>query len=430
MEILLNVLTTVFWGLVMFSLIVLVHEAGHFTAAKLCGMRVREFMLGLPGSNLGIQIGETRFGVTPFLLGGYALVAGMQFEAESPTLARALALLAERGSIDTATAQRLENSLGYELEADLDQLTDWGTIQRRRTKGGFYRYEMKAGDGYAQGQAREISDADSLVAAERKLTYLGAPYHQRVIMLLAGAFFNLVFAIIVFTAAMMYVGDGQLTKLVDSVTAGSPAAAAGIMPGDDLLSIDGQETADWQAFYDLIGQHAVGDQVVVAVLRDGQTIRLEATLGDNNGRAFLGVSPYIEPLPVSFTEALGRSFSFIGIVAVTIAGLLNPATTGQVISQSSSVVGVSVEAANAASAGFLPFIVLAAGLSISIGLMNLLPIPPLDGGKIVLETIQRLLGRPIPIRVINSISVAALVMLGLLFVTVTWQDIQHYIIGG
>ena len=414
----------------MFSLIVFVHEAGHFTVAKLCGMRVREFMIGLPGPNLGFSIGDTRFGITPFLLGGYALIAGMQYESESPTLADTLAELAAVGQMDTAAVQDRERELGFDLEGDLDQLADWGTIQRSRTKNGLYLYAMNATADSKRGAARTLDDPQATITAERKLTYLGAPYYQRVLMLLAGALFNLVFAIIVFTAAMMYIGDSQTTTTLESITIDSPAELAGIMPGDQLLALDGQEVSSWQEFYDKVGEYTPGDKITVTVLRAGENLDFSLTLADNSGRAFLGVSPTVVRTPVGLTEALARSFGFIGIVAVTIISLLNPATFGQVISQSSSVVGISVEAANAAEAGFLPFIALAAALSISIGLMNVLPIPPLDGGKIVLETIQRIIGRPIPSKIINNISVAALVLLGLLFVVVTWQDIQRYFIAG
>ena len=426
----LDLLTTVFWGLVMFSLIVCVHEAGHFTAAKLCGMRVREFMLGLPGPNIGVTVGETKFGITPILLGGYALVAGMQFETESPTLAQSLTALAKLGKVDTQTALAYGSELGYDWESDLEQLVDWGTVRRSKLKGAGFLYEMNADRGLTRAEARVLDDADALIASERRRTYLGASYPKRVLMLVMGALFNLIFAVIVFTTAMVMVGDSRLTTTVSATTVGSPAAAAGILPGDRLAAIDGTEIATWEDFYKLIGNHGPGDTVVVAIERGGHLLEMTIVLSDNNGRAFLGVSPTVEDVPVGLLEAFNRSIGFIWMVAVAIVGLFNPATFGDVISQSSSVVGISVEASHAASAGFWPFIVLAAALSISIGLMNLLPLPPLDGGKILLESIQRVIRRPIPMRVINSISMVVLVLFGVLFLTVTWQDIQRYIVGG
>jgi regulator of sigma E protease len=101
-----------------------------------------------------------------------------------------------------------------------------------------------------------------------------------------------------------------------------------------------------------------------------------------------------------------------------------------VVSQSASVIGIAFEARNAADAGFLPFIVLTAALSISIGLMNILPLPPLDGGRIVVETIERIAHRKIPTRVVSSITLAGFTLLIMLFLFVTGQDIERYILGG
>ncbi|MDR2957874.1 MAG: M50 family metallopeptidase, partial [Coriobacteriales bacterium] len=289
MQILLGILSPIFWGLVMFSLIVFVHEAGHFTAARLCGMRVREFMLGLPGPNIGFRIGDTKFGVTPFLLGGYALVAGMQFEVESPTLARSLALLAEVGSMGTAAVQDSAQQTGIDVEGDLDQLADWGTIVRKRQKDGLYLYTMPASGGFSAGEARVLANPEGLISSERKLTYLGAPYHQRVLMLVNGAIFNLIFAIIVFSAAMMLIGDIQLSTVIDSVTAGSPAEAAGIQAGDELSAIDGKAVGDWNGFYEIIGSHQPGDTVTVTVFRNGVPVDFKVVLADSGERAFVGV---------------------------------------------------------------------------------------------------------------------------------------------
>ncbi|MCL1880356.1 MAG: M50 family metallopeptidase [Actinomycetia bacterium] len=432
MDSLLNAVSVIFWGLVMFSLIVVVHEAGHYTVARLCGMRVKEFMIGLPGPNIGFKAFGTKFGITPFLLGGYALIAGAQQEEQSPTLARSLGILATSGSVSGAAAAECQSVLGYDFESDLDQLYDWGTIERKRLKGDDCIYSMPADGDFAQGQPRTLSDVDALIEAERRVTYCGAPWFKRVLMLLAGAAFNLIFAIVVFSAALMYMGDTQPADpwRVEQVVAASPAATAGLQAGDQLLALDGQRFNSWNEFSALTATLSPGQEVVVSVLRGGQNQDFLCTLGDKDGKAFLGISPTTKRVPVSFGQAISRSVGFVGIVAGAIAQLFNPATFTTMVGQSSSVIGVSFEARNAASDGFLSFIVLAAALSISIGLMNLLPLPPLDGGKIVLETIQKLTRRALPVRVINIVSVGCLCLIVLLFVVLSGQDIQRYILGG
>jgi regulator of sigma E protease len=419
----------VFFGILMFSLIVVVHEAGHFTAARLFGLRVKEFMIGLPGPNIGFTFKGTKFGVTPILLGGYALIAGESGSKENRHLASAFSYLAKHGTLTEDEARDAEKTLGYDLEEALDVLDAWGTVKRVKRKGS-YSYLMPAANEVALGTARPVPDADAHIAAERKLTFNAAPWYQRIIILAAGVIFNLLFAIIVFTAMQMSVGTQTATMTIESVVEDTPAARISLEPGDTILALDGSSVESWAAFTEFLGDKKPGDELTLTVERNGVPRDFTTTLADNDGRALLGVISLIERTPVSFTEALGTSLGLIGMVATAIAQLFNPATFGDIVSQSTSVVGISFEAKNAAESGFLPFIFLAAALSISIGLMNLLPFPPLDGGRIIVETIERVTRRSIPVRVINSVTIVALALLVMLFFFVTGQDIQNYILGG
>ncbi|MDR1422986.1 MAG: M50 family metallopeptidase [Coriobacteriales bacterium] len=443
METLLTGIEIVFFGLIMFSLIVFVHELGHFVAARAFGVRVSEFMIGLPGPNIGFTFKGTKFGVTPILLGGYALIAGMEGGKENPNLVHALAWLARQGSADTAAVQNAEKELGFDLEEALDILHGWGSIVRVRLKGGLYRYDMPDEKGavepdsskslvssYALGEPRPLPDPTAALDVERRKTYRGLGWFKRVLILANGVIFNLLFAIIVFTTVLMVVGDQQPITTLDAVAADSPAALAGIEAGDTLVGVDGTPIDNWEGFTAVIATHQPGEEVRVTVERDGHERSFPVVLGQSEGRAILGVTASLERVPISFTTAAGTAVGFIGIVAQAILQLFNPATFSDVVSQSSSVIGISVEARNAAEQGFIPFIILAAALSISIGLMNLLPIPPLDGGKIVVETIERVTRRHIPVRIISGISVTCFVLLIALFLFVTNQDIHRYILGG
>lgn len=471
MESLFEGIQVVFFGVLMFSIIVTIHEAGHFTAARLFGLRVKEFMLGLPGPNIGFTFKGTKFGVTPFLLGGYALIAGEGSVKENRNLAAAYGYLAGFGSLDEDQVRDAQPQLGYDLEEALDILDAWGTVKRLKKKGRYSYHMLPEGapgavgavalpegadgslgpdgssggavasalpdgapgaDGAAFGEARQVTAAQAVahIAAERKLTFNAAPWYQRVIILAAGVIFNLLFAIIVFTTALMIVGTQVPSTTMASVVADSPAAAAGIQAGDRIVAFDGQPVDSWAGLTAGISAHKPGDEVTVTVERSGQQRDFKLELANNNDAPMLGVSPLSERQAIGFVEALSTSVGFIGMVAVAIVQLFNPATFGDVVSQSTSVIGVSFEAKNAADNGFLPFIVLSAALSISIGLMNLLPLPPLDGGRIVVETIERIVRRRIPIKVVSGISVTAMALLIMLFLFLTSQDIQNYIIGG
>ncbi|MCL1846792.1 MAG: M50 family metallopeptidase [Coriobacteriia bacterium] len=429
MEMVFEGIKVVFFGALMFSIIVTIHELGHFTTARLFGLRVKEFMIGLPGPNIGFHFKGTKFGVTPFLLGGYALIAGGAGMKENTHLASAFSYLAQHGTLTEEQALVAEAELGYDLEEALDVLHDWGTIKRVKKKGR-YTYLMPQTMFIAEGQPRQVEDAQAHITAERKLTYDAAPWYRRVIILAGGVIFNLIFAIIIFTSGMMLMGAQEPTTTFESVVAGSPAELAGIQPGDTIVSFEGQPIDTWEAFTTCIAAHKPGDQVTVCIDHQGDLRDLRVVLADNEGRPMLGVTTSLEKRPVPFSEAFTTSVGFIGLVTQAILKLFNPATFNEVISESTSIVGISFEARNFAAEGFLPFIYLAAALSISIGLMNLLPFPPLDGGKIIVETIERVTRRKIPSSVMSGISVTALALLVLLFLYVTNQDIHRYILGG
>jgi len=422
----------------MLGIIVFVHEGGHFLAARLMKIRVREFMFGLPGPSIGFTFRQTRYGVTAIPLGGYCLIAG-EGGAENPHLAKAYAYLAYWGTLTSEEAEKSCEALGFDLVEALDSLVSWMTITMVKPRGEKKqkRYEMNAatidGIDYPQGAPRPVLDiqaAQAHIDAERPHTYAGMPWWRRVVVLLGGSVFNLVFAIIVITSVLMFIGTSTPTTTIETIVEGSPAEQAGLVSGDVLVSVNGKPCPTWTDFIGLIDAYSIGDAIELGYTREGIEHSARINLADNNGRPMLGVTSHIEHGPIAFTEALGISVGLIGLVVEIILQLFNPATFGDTVSQSSSVIGIAVEAERAASTGALPFIVLSAQLSISIGLMNLLPIPPLDGGKIIVETIQKITRRIVPPRVINGISVTALLLLALLFIIVTNQDIHRYFLGG
>jgi regulator of sigma E protease len=133
---------------------------------------------------------------------------------------------------------------------------------------------------------------------------------------------------------------------------------------------------------------------------------------------------------VPLGQAFSASWRYISLTAATIAQLLQPAHAGEVIENSTSVVGISVMASEAAQEGASSLLFLAAAISLSLGFMNLLPIPPLDGGKLVLEIIAVIIRRPVPIKVQTVISYVGMALFLLLFFVLLRQDIVRFILGG
>ena len=129
---------------------------------------------------------------------------------------------------------------------------------------------------------------------------------------------------------------------------------------------------------------------------------------------------------VADSPAIAAAFEYAGQVAEFALRLINPAHTMEVVGQSSSIVGMSVMASEAASAGVFDLLLVVAAISMSLGFMNLLPLPPLDGGKILFELIQLVTGKPVSVKVQNIVSYVGLALLLALFLFVLKNDIVRY----
>ena len=113
-----------------------------------------------------------------------------------------------------------------------------------------------------------------------------------------------------------------------------------------------------------------------------------------------------------------------------ILGLFNPETAAQTVSESTSIVGIAVMSADFFAQGFVDALFFMAAISVSLGLMNLLPIPPLDGGRFLVEVIQKVTRRDVPMKVMGYVSMAGMALFLCFFVFMLNQDIQRFIIGG
>lgn len=128
-------------------------------------------------------------------------------------------------------------------------------------------------------------------------------------------------------------------------------------------------------------------------------------------------------------EAIAMGFKYLGMVVSAIAALFNPATAAQTVSQSTSVVGIAVMSKSALDAGFLNFLFFTAIISASLGLMNMLPIPPLDGGRFVVEVFQKVSRKVVSLRALGYMSAAGIVLFTGFFLVMVNQDVQRFIFG-
>lgn len=456
MSVLLSILSAVFWGVLLLSLLVFVHEGGHYLAARSCGIRVTEFFLGMPCrfrlSHKSKKYG-TQIGVTPILLGGYTRICGME-GASDELLAPALALVCKRGRV------RVED-LARELGCDVDRayglvstLADWAAIEPyydpalgekpnqstypeafqtlARDAQGRTEYDRghdftldgstAAGEPCCEGIA-----AEELLQRERGRTYLGCGFGKRLFMLVAGPAINIALAFVIVVAALMCEGVTyyQNVSQIGAVEEGSYAEAAGLLAGDVVELVGEAEVASWEDLVSALQPYlAAGQDFSLTVDRDGAELVLDVDLPDGEAVDLVGISASTYVYHPSFTEAASAAVNYAKMVGEYAVRLIMPQHTMEVLEESSSVVGISTMASEAAASGIYDFAVLVAAVSMSLGFMNLLPIPPLDGGKILIEVVQLVIRRPLPQRAVNAISYVGLAFFLFVFAFALKNDIS------
>ena len=334
------------------SVLVFVHEGGHFLVARAFKVRVTEFMVGFPGPNLHVTWHGTKFGITCVPLGGYARVCGMEPGEESPHLRRLMALAYERGALTVADAAAELQISEEEARDGLDELYEWGTLEPPAGRDKDETFRTPERDGQAIGQPCPIADIEAFYTAERAQQYRMLPFWKRICIVLAGPAMNLLFAVIAFIV---------------------------------IYSVLGVDYTDASG----VAQHLV-----------------------------------VDPL-----RAVHAGFTYIGMVFTAIVGLFNPATAADTISGSTSVLGTAVLSKTAADAGLVNFLFFMAGISVSLGLMNMLPIPPLDGGRFVVEIYQAIRRKSITRTALSALSVAGMALFLGFFVLMLNQDIQRFVFG-
>ncbi|MBQ6523972.1 MAG: site-2 protease family protein [Atopobiaceae bacterium] len=449
-------ISAVFWGVLVLSCLVFIHEGGHFLAARAFGMRVTEFFLGLPCrfrlSFKSKRFG-TEFGVTPLLLGGYNRICGMEGEYDE-LLPRSLQIVQREGRVPaTALASELqiEEGRAYALLAYLADLgairpyydkskgeTPWQsewpeqfeTLQRDAKLLTEYdsAHDFTSKGTTDAGCPRPVEDAEEFYRGEASHTYRGKGFFQRLVVLVAGPAVNILAAFLLIVGSLMIGGVEVNTNsnVLGGVAPGSYAEAAGIKQGDKIVMLAGKQVSNWDDLCVAIDAALeAGQDFMVAYERDGQTFEATVDLPEGEHVEIFGVNAQIELYRPNFLEAAGFALSYIGLVAGAVARIIMPQHTMEVVSQSSSIVGISAMASEAASSGPNHLVMFAAAISMSLGFMNLLPIPPLDGGKILLEVIEAIRRKPLSTKAQAYISYVGLAFFLFLFVFAVRNDIMR-----
>jgi regulator of sigma E protease len=388
------------------AFLILVHEAGHFFTALVVGMRPRRFYVGFPPPVVKKVRNGIEYGIGAIPLGGYVKIPGMHRPAPSDADVYFGRALRERPEL-AGPLQRLKRALGAEDEA--------------AARAGLDELRLLAGDDPPEGFERglqELEDGLSPQAYWRQHTF------KRIAVILAGPMTNLVFAVILF-AALFYVGGGKATSTIDQVLPNRPAAAIGLRPGDTVLAINGTpvQTTEIPAHI----SESQGKPLTIEVRRDGRLVTLGPVRPEKIEGAFrLGFVLRGEKLGLG--ESLWQSTKLTGTVTREIGKSIGRLVHGEGRKDISSPVGISQTLNTAQKQGAETYLWVLGLISLSLALMNLLPLLPLDGGHIAFSIIEGLRGRAVGREVYERVSVIGIALVLFLFFIGLSNDLNR--LGG
>jgi len=374
--------------LLVLGLVIFVHELGHFLAAKWAGVYAPRFSLGWGSPLFSFRRGETEYALSWLPIGGYVRMASKEDET---------AAVLEGG----AEAPEAEKSKHW----DEHSMIPHGPLP---------------------------IPPDRWFESKRL-----AP---RLVILLAGVFMNVVLALVVSTGVVGWYGKGYVTPVVDSIVAGKPAALAGMRSGDSVVAIDGKPVARWDEVLDAVSS-SPGKPVTFAVARDTARVTLvmtpdaqEVTTASGEkqtvGRIGVGVRQNVIREPVGAGEAIRGGWTLTWAMAGNVVQVLGNLFSGEVsVSQLGGPVEIARSSVAAAQTGGENLWMLIAFLSINLAVLNLLPIPLLDGGQILLQVAESAWRKPFHPMVKEWYARIGLVAIGALFLTVTFNDLKRLVMG-
>ncbi len=333
---------TIIAAILIFCVLIFVHELGHFIAAKACGVGVIEFSLGMGPRIIHFKGKETEYSLRILPIGGFCKMLGEDEENPDP--------------------KALNNKKAW----------------------------------------------------------------QRGIVFGAGAFMNLVTAVVIMIALVMATGFPSDANVIGGLQKGMPAAVSGFKEGDKIVKIDGKQVDTWNEVTSTIAA-SENRELSIVVNRDGNEINLTCDVEkDKNGDSKIGIIPVMEK---DYTKSVGKGFVATWNLGKNMIAVLGKLVTGEVSPRNlTGPVGIVVMVGDSVKTGISNIAFLTALISLNLAIFNLLPFPALDGGRILFLIIRSITKKEIPDSVEGKIHMVGLLLLFGLMIVVTIQDVWRFIL--
>ena len=376
---------TILAALLVFSAVIAIHEFGHFTVAKLCGIQVNEFSIGMGPVLWKKNHKGTQYSLRALPVGGFVALEG----EESP----------ESQQAEASRAAREDNFSSSKHDLNILSTESDGEVQKK-----------PAG-----------------------VPLNEAPVWQRVLVMVAGAVMNFVLGFVVLVILIAAQNEPITSKTIYAIQDGALCGQTGLQAGDKVLAVNGRRCfVANDILYELVRTQSYSADFTV--LRDGQKVQLPGvqfdTWQDEKGETHMsiGFSVYgLEKTPGNVLREAGNSVLYYGRIVFT--SLVDLVRGRESINNLSGPVGIVSAIGQAASYGWQDLLELLALITVNLGILNLLPFPALDGGKVVFLVIEGVTGHAVPEKLQSVLTLATFGLLFGLMLFATYNDILRLITG-
>ena len=385
--------------LLVFGLVVFVHELGHFLAAKALGVYAPRFSIGFGPALWRRRWGETEYVLALLPLGGYVRMASRQDQATA---------FLEGGNEEREVPEVGANAAPPTITGT-ESVRDWDPNAMKP-------FGPKPIPDYRWFESK--------------------PLVGRLLILIAGVTMNVVLALVINVGSVSHYGRQYTPPVVDTVLEGRPAALAGLQRGDSIVAIDGSPVTEWQQLLDRVTE-SPGRTIALEVVQGGSrrtiSVRPEERDVQNEltgrrhrvGRIGAGPVRRVAREPLGFSDAIVIGSDSTWRQASSIVLLVRGIFAGDVsTSQLGGPIAIAEVSVQAAKFGLQTLLGLIALLSVNVAVLNMLPVPILDGGQILLNILEAAKGSAFSERTREYILRVGLVAIALLFVLVMFNDIK------
>ena len=410
--------------LIVFGLLVFVHEFGHFIVAKKSGILVREFSIGMGPKLFQIRRNPTTYTIRWLPLGGYVRLAGSDDESKLDPGMTVILQLNDQDEVVRIDASESD----MPIEGIPVQVTKADLVDNLVIEGYENGDENKPVTYHVNHDATIIEkNGTELIIAPRDTQFNEAKVWQKLATNFAGPFMNILLGFVVFLIWTFTV-PGPATTTIQSTTNGSPAQVAKIEPGDRIVAVNGQKINSFEQVTEKVNQ-SKGKSLKFELSKDGSTktviVKPKAHRIQKQKIYQIGiVAKSNENAGVKLKRGWDTAVSTTGLIFNAVGNLFRDFSLNKL----SGPVGIYSQTSQVSQMGFTYVLAFLAMISINLGIVNLIPIPGLDGGKLLLNLIELVRGKPISEEHEAIVELIGFGLLLVLIIAVTGNDIYRYFI--